>query len=62
MPLPQHPRPLGATTGKQTLMVRLSEPTLLALHELKKRNGGLAFDAIIYALATEALGVPEVTR
>ena len=54
MPLPSDPRPRGVNTANQPTTCRLSRPTLAALHELKRRTG-LGLDAIVYALASEAL-------
>lgn len=56
MPILTHPRPLGVTTYKQGVC-RLSRATHERLVELKARTG-LPFDAIIFALLTEAMAVP----
>lgn len=58
MTLPQYPRPLGVNTARQPAFCRVSRATLEALHELKRRTG-LGLDAIIYALAQEALSEPR---
>ena len=55
------PRPLGVNTAREPASCRVSRTTLGALHELKRRTG-LGIDAIVYALATEALSGAERPR